>query len=423
MLGGEPISTERPPRWPCFDESDLSAVAEHMRREELSAYEVVSGPLFEMERELRERFQCEHALLVNSCTAALYSALFGLGLRPGEEIVVPAITYPGTAAVALHLGLVVRFADVDPETGNPGLPELRNAMTERTRAVVLAHAWGLPPALHDVVPYLDRRGIPLIEDAARAFGTRCGGREVGSIGAVGCLSFHELKAVPAGEGGVLLTSDRRVYERAVALGHYFRCKDPHHLSLPDLLPYRHSSLGLNLKIHTIAACVARRQLARLDARLEAMAENHALLGSLIGNEVDYRMQRTPPWAERVSRYGFNLHWRPTSRGAPSVATVVRALRAEGIHASTVGSPPLFRLPLFREPERSGLPGRVDGPREDADFPGATEHATTLLRLPTLFSRNPEWIARYAAALGKIYQNLNVLGEWERGQSGDTHHGT
>ncbi len=417
LLGGEPITTDSPPRWPEINERDIQAVGAQLQDGELSAYEVVSGPLFEFEAELRARFQSEHALLVGSGTAALQSALFGLGVGPEDEVVAPSITFPGTAAVVLHFGATVRIADVDPDTGNPGIEQLRAVITERTRAVILAHAWGLPADLPEIVPYLNTLGIPLVEDAARAFGTRCMGREVGSLGVTGCLSFHELKAVPAGEGGVLLTQDREIYERAVALGHYFRCKDKLHLSLPALTRYRDSGIGLNLKIHPLAACLARSQLSRLDARLVAMAENRAELAALVAGHPGYRMQQTPPWAERVSYYGFNLHWQPPPEGpAPYVKTVVKALRAEGIKASTAGSPPLFCLPLFREPEMSGLRGRVQGSREGGDFPGATAHVASLLRLPTLFSSNRVWIHRYAAALEKVFDNLAALANWEKAES-------
>lgn len=413
LVGGTPVVSQRLPRWPEITDADVEAVLHHLRGEEMSAYEVVDGPLFDFERELSERFEVQHALLTASGTAALQSAIFGLGLGVGDEVVVPAITFQATGTVPLHFGLAVRIADVDPESGNPGVDQLARAITSRTRAVVLAHAWGLPAELTVIRPFLERQGIALVEDAARALGSRCGGRYVGSFGVAGCLSFHELKAVPAGEGGVLLTSDRRIYERAVALGHYFRCKSPHHLSLPDLLPYRESSLGLNLKIHPLAACLARSQFSRLDARLDTVSSHRAYLTTRVADVPHVVMQQVPSWADRVSHYGLNLHWRPPHDCAVSVNTVVKALRAEGVHASTIGSPPLFRMPLFRLGGGPDLPGRVAGPVEDACFPGAMAHAGSLLRLPTLFSPSSDWIDMWVEALHKVTDNLNELQQWER----------
>jgi dTDP-4-amino-4,6-dideoxygalactose transaminase len=213
-----------------------------------------------------------------------------------------------------------------------------------------------------------------------------------------------------------LTSDRQIYERAIALGHYFRCKSPIHLSLPGLVDYHDSSLGLNLKIHPLAAALARSQFRRLDRRLDAMSENHAHFAAAVAGSAGFRIQQTPPWAQRVSRYGFNVHWRSQGADMPSLKAVVAAIKAEGVKVSTAGSPPLFRLPLFRRPEDSGLPGTVAGPRDDSAFPGASRHVASLLRFPSLFSSNPIWVERYARALDKVDRNLGALASWEKCQT-------
>jgi dTDP-4-amino-4,6-dideoxygalactose transaminase len=286
-------------------------------------------------------------------------------------------------------------------------------MTGRTRAVVLAHAWGVPADLTVIVPELNRRRIALVEDAARALGSRCCRREVGTFGIAGCFSFHELKAVPGGEGGLLLTNDRLIYERAVALGHYYRCKEATHLSLPELSEYRESGLGLNYKIHPLGAALARSQFRRLSLNLEAAAGNYADLTARVAGLPGVVVPATPEWADRVSRYGFVLHWRPDpGTVAPTRDTVVMALRAEGVAASAPGNPPLYRLPLFRHPERAGLPGKVAGSCHDFEFPGATAHHASLIRLPTLYEPSPLWVDRFASALEKVVQERENLARWE-----------
>jgi dTDP-4-amino-4,6-dideoxygalactose transaminase len=415
LLGGTPLVEKGTPfpRWPQIDEADVEAVVSQLRHGELSAYEVEEGPLFDFEAELREHFGVKYALLVASETAAMQSAVFGLGLKPGDEVIVPTCTYPGTGAPVLHLGATVRLVDIDFESGNPTLDQIINALNDRTRAVIVAHAWGLPADLPALCEYLGKRDILLIEDAARAFGTRCEGREVGTYGVAGGMSLHELKAVPGGEGGILLTSSRKIYERAVALGHNFRCKSTLHLSLPELTAFGESGLGLNLKIHPLAAALARSQFRRLPERLAAMSENRAQLAALVVGLPVIRIQQLPPWADRVSHYGFNFHWRPTPEsGLPTRDAVVKALKAEGIPASLPGTPLLHRLELFRHPDRANLPGRVVGSTQDADFPGAVAHYNTLLRLPTLFCLAPQWVKRYADALEKVISNLPALAAWE-----------
>ena len=416
LLGGEPVvplGTSRP-RWPLIHEEDVEAVTKHLRCHELSAYEVLDGPIFEFEKELTSYFGARYALLVANGTSALYSAISALRLRPEEEVVVPACTFPATGAPVLHLGATVRLADVDPETGNPTLEHLRSAINERTRAVMVAHAWGLPADMPSIVPFLRNSGIPLIEDAARAFGTRCGGQEMGSFGLAGCFSLHELKGVPGGEGGLLITSDRTVYERSVALGHYYRCKEALHLSQPDLLVFRDSGLGLNLQIHPLAAALARSQFRRSPQRLEILSRNRECLKSASAGLPGLTIQEVPMWAERVSHYGFNFHWRPDGLvSAPSRSTVVQALQAEGIGASGPGNPSLHQLPLFRQPGTANLPGRVAGTLEDHVFPGSVEHHRTLLRLPVLYEPDSQWLCYYRNALEKVTCSLADLHRWER----------
>lgn len=414
LLGGTPLITEPLPRWPSIDDQDISAVLNTLKNEELSAYEVNSGPLFDFEAELRARFNVKYALLVSSGTAALQSSIFALSIGPGDEVIVPSIGFPGTASVVLHSGATVRFTDVDPDTGNPSIEHIKKAITKNTKAVIIAHAWGIPADLQTIIPYLKSKKIHLIEDSARAFGSTCCGQEVGTFGDLGCFSFHELKAVPAGEGGLLLTNNREYYERAVALGHYFRCKDPIHLSSSDMRAYCDSSLGLNLKIHPIAASLARSQLSKLDTRLKEMEQNHTQFSNEISKFPYCSIQGRPQWADKISYYGFNFHWVPPADGAyPSVSAMKSAFRAEGLNVSMIGSPPLFQLPLFKISTSEGpLPGHTAGYMDDEDFPGAINHSKTLLRFPTLFSRESEWIDKYIATLNKIMSNLNELTKWE-----------
>ena len=415
LLGGTPLIKEPLPRWPEINSQDVKAVLNTLKNEELSAYEVIDGPLFNFENELKERFNTKYALLVGSGSAALQSAIFALSLGPGDEVIVPSITFPGTASIVLHSGASLRFIDVDADTGNPNLDNIISAITNKTRAVILAHAWGIPADVTNIVPYLKSRNIAVIEDAARAFGSRCNGREVGTFGDIGCFSFHELKAVPAGEGGLFLTNNRLFYERAIVLGHYFRSKEIYNLSLPELIVYKDSSLGLNLKIHPLAASLARSQLSRLDNRLEDMAENYLQLSTKINKMPYARMQKIPSWADRVSYYGFNFHWNFSGdKNIPSAASIAAAFSAEGLKVSMIGSPPLFQLPLFKtENVKKVLPGAVCGSTDDVSFPGAIAHAYSLLRFPVLHSRQEKWVNRYVLTFEKILNNLESLIQWEK----------
>ncbi len=413
LMGGTPSVNEKFPKWPQITDEDVREVVSTLQTYNLSAYEVIDGPLFDFELELREQFHVKYALLVGSGTAALQSAAFAIDLKPGDEIIVPTITFPGTASVFLYTGASVKFVDVDKYTGNPTFDQIKEAIGEKTKAVVVAHAWGISAEVDVMKKYLSEKNIVLIEDSARALGSQCNSIPVGTIGDIGCFSFHELKMVPAGEGGVFLTNNREYYERAVALGHYFRSKEKYHISTTNMARYQDSSLGLNLKIHPLAASLARSQFSRLDSRISNMKINYEKFEGFIQNSQMFEPLRIPKWANRISHYGFNFLRKCDNDMSISLNTLIVALRAEGISATKIGNPPLFQMNLFKDSVKKGpLLGKVCGSINHEDFPESILHANLLCRLPNIYEIDYKWCNYYICALEKIENNIELLYKWE-----------
>ena len=156
----------------------------------------------EFEAGLAKACGVEHALAVSSGTAALHLAVLAFGLEPGDEVLVPAYTFPATANVVALCGLTPVLVDVDPETMN--LDPSRIDVSPRTKAILGVHLFGRPLRLHELPD------LPLLEDAAGALGARYRGRACGGLGIAGCLSFHPRKIVTTGEGGAVTTDDEHV---------------------------------------------------------------------------------------------------------------------------------------------------------------------------------------------------------------------
>src|SRR5262249_37709461 len=176
---------------------ELAAVAEVVADGQLTM-----GPrVAEFEAELARACEVVHAVAVSSGTAALHLAVLALGLQPGDEVIVPAYTFPATANVVALAGLRPVLVDVDPETMN--LDTAQVTVGPRTRAVMPVHLFGRPARIEELPD------LPLVEDAAGALGARRGGRACGSLGTVGCLSFHPRKIVTTGDGGAILTDGDR----------------------------------------------------------------------------------------------------------------------------------------------------------------------------------------------------------------------
>jgi dTDP-4-amino-4,6-dideoxygalactose transaminase len=166
---------------------------------------------------LEERTGCELALLTTSCTAALELAVLLAGIGPGDEVVMPSYTFVSTAnAVALR-GATPVFVDIRPDTLNLDETAVEAAITERTRAIMPVHYAGVACAMDELCALAERHGLTVIEDAAQGAMASYRGAALGSIGALGCLSFHETKNLMSGEGGALLVNDPALVERAEIL--------------------------------------------------------------------------------------------------------------------------------------------------------------------------------------------------------------
>lgn len=180
-------------------ERELAEVAEVLESGMLTM-----GPkVGEFEAQLAAACEVEHALAVSSGTAALHLAVLALNLQPGDEVLVPAYTFPATANVVALAGLKPVLVDVDPETMNIDIAKIE--VGPRTKAVLAVHLFGRPARIEELPD-----GLLVLEDAAGALGAKRNGRACGGLGLLGCLSFHPRKVVTTGEGGAVTTNDDAV---------------------------------------------------------------------------------------------------------------------------------------------------------------------------------------------------------------------
>jgi dTDP-4-amino-4,6-dideoxygalactose transaminase len=227
----------------------------------------------DLERSCAQLLGVPHALAVNSGTSALVCALVGLGVGPGDEVIVPAYTWVSTASAVLAVGAVPVIAEVDDSlTLDPG--DAVRRLSPHTRALIAVHMRGAPARL-DLLQELARaHRLALLEDAAQAFGASFGGRRLGSIGDAGAHSFQMSKILTAGEGGLVTTADPAVHRRAAMYHDSAAC--PHQgVPMEEWLP------GLNLRMSELHAAVLHVQLTRLERILADMRAHKRRLKEMI----------------------------------------------------------------------------------------------------------------------------------------------
>ena len=233
------------------------------------------------EAEWAAKIGVKHAVAVTSGTAALITALVGLGVGPGDEVIVPAYTFMATALAPLAVGAVPVIAEVDASlTLDPADTERK--ITPRTKAIIPVHMVGLPSNMDALMALARRHTIKVLEDACQADGGSYGGKRLGSIGDAGAFSFNHYKIISCGEGGVMVTDDEAVYHRALVFhdgGSVFR-DHASKITTPFFA-------GMNFRINEILSAVLRVQLTRLDGMLDAMLTEKRLMIQALDGAGDF----------------------------------------------------------------------------------------------------------------------------------------
>jgi perosamine synthetase len=373
-------------RWQQIGPEEIEIATEMTRRNELSGG---TPTVREFEEQWRRRTNTKYAITVMNGTSSLYSAYFGVGVGPGDEVLCPVNTWICSISPVPLLGARPVFCDIDPETLQLDPAEVERKITAKTAAICAVHLWGNICDLDGLVSVSAKYDIPLIEDCSHAHGARYDGQPCGSFGDVACWSLQGSKAVSAGEGGVLATNEVDIFERACLVGQVNRVEG---IDLVSGKYTEHQPLGLGMKFraHPLGIGIALEQLKKLDALNERrrlyIEEVEAGLTSIPG----LRPIRIYAGAERGGFYGFPVIHDPAAMNGVTTTQLIDALNQAGLGVTRSPYPNLHTLPLFakgfdvftrnRGPlsPASGYPGYEPG-----DFPQAELSHERTIFLPRL----------------------------------------
>lgn len=379
--GGAPAVTTPAPRWPEFDDGERRAVAGVLDGETWGGYH---PSVAELERRMAALFGARFGIAVANGTVSLEIALAAAGIGPGDEVIVPPISFVASATAILRVGAVPVFADVD-DAINLNPINAAAAVTSRTRAIVLVHFAGCPANLDAFVSLCAERKLVLIEDSAHAPGALWRGRPVGSFGAFGSFSFQASKNLTAGEGGLLVTSDPELAERARALMNQGRRSGG--------AWYEHVELGTNARLTGFQAALLLSQLDRLpdqNRRRQAAAarlrDALSALGSFIPTprQIDWRV-------DAHAYHIFSVKYDASAPAAVPREQIIDALQAEGVPATSGYAQPLYCQALFQAHAHRVEP-----------CPVAEAYCRDAIWLPHhALLAGPVWIEEVIRAFGKV----------------------
>ena len=262
ILGGEKVATSSIAanvKWPIVNPAMEEAVVAVLRDGNMSGTDITK----KFEAEFAKWNGTKYALAHSSGTASLQAAMFGIGLGQGDEIICPATTYWASGLPAMSLGACIVFADIDPVTLCLDPVDFEKRITPRTKAVVVVHYCGYPAPMDEIMAVARKHNVKVIEDVSHAQGALYKGKMVGTIGDVGAMSLMSGKSFAIGEGGILVTDDREIYERAMLWGHYERSAD---ITLPGLAEYKGLPCGgYKYRMHQMSSAVGLEQLKKYDS--------------------------------------------------------------------------------------------------------------------------------------------------------------
>jgi dTDP-4-amino-4,6-dideoxygalactose transaminase len=223
--------------------------------------------VYQVEREIADYCGVRYAVAVNSGTSALLCALAGLGIGPGDEVIVPGYTFVASMSSVIYSRAVPVLAEVD-RTFNLDPEDVERKITPRTKAIMAVHMMGNPARMNELKAIADRHGLLLIEDSAQAFGATYHGRPVGSIGHAGTFSFNAYKTITAGDGGMVVTDDEEVYKRCFAF------HDQGHTPLRNGVEIgKRPLIGLDFRFTELQAAVLLAQFRKLPRLLACLRAN------------------------------------------------------------------------------------------------------------------------------------------------------
>jgi perosamine synthetase len=331
------------------------------------------------EQAFAQRLGVKHAFACASGSAAVHCAIAALDLEPGDEVITTSITDMGALAPILYQAAIPVFADVDPATYNVTAATIERALSPRTRAIIVTHLFGNPCAMGPILAIAERRGIPVIEDAAQAFGTTYYGRPAGTLGTIGCFSLQQGKHITCGEGGIVVTDDDALARRIfLFINKAWGYGDPQ----PD-----HTFLALNYRLSELQGAVAFAQLGKLGANVTARQNAAAMLNARLSALPGIETPRVTPGGEHSYwKYAIRIDARRYPGGPWGFAKALASYDVASVPRYI--QKPAFACDVFRNRKTFGASSfpftlaRPEALDYAADrFPGTYEALAHVLVLP------------------------------------------
>ncbi|MDH3349260.1 MAG: DegT/DnrJ/EryC1/StrS family aminotransferase [Desulfobulbaceae bacterium] len=397
ILGGLPsvtLSHDVSNKWPLLTDDDENGVLQIMRDGNISTHPIIR----ELEKVYAELTGQSYSLAHNNGTSALLAAFHSIGLKPGDEVLVPSATFWASILPMLWVGAVPVFCESESERMGIDPIDLEKKITPRTRAIVVVHLWGLPSKMTEIFDIAKKYDLKIIEDASHTHGAYWRDRPCGSLGDISIFSLQGDKLAPAGEGGILLCNKYEYYEKAVCLGDITRIIE---LQTPARR-FAATSYGIKTRIAPISAAIGCNQLKNLNDHNKQRGQNIKYLSNKL-EKLGFHTFLPPDHIKRVY-FEYLIRYDETKYPLP-IGLLAEALSKEGCQVAAPRYPLVHQQPFFTEgifKDILRLPPECQLPEyETCSLPFTETANNSLLKLPSFPGPDNGILEQYAHAFEKV----------------------
>jgi len=331
--GGKPIREKPISAFPKFSEDEINAVIEVLKSGRLTM--LVGEVTRKFEDEFAKVHGVKHAIAVSNGTVALHVALRALGIGPGDEVITSPFTFVASASSILHQNAIPIFADIDRETFNIDPASIEERITDKTKAIIAVHLCGHPAEMDEIMKIAREHNLAVIEDCAQAIGAKYKGKIVGSIGDINAFSFYLSKNITTGEGGMVLTDNDELAEKAKLIRHHGE---------PEW--YKYILLGYNYRMTELQAAIGLAQLKKLEKLNERRREIAKIYFDELEDLSALQLPIEKPYVNHVWHiYNVLIDLDKVRKNRDEI---VKAIKAENVWVSICYPTVLYLEPLFQE---------------------------------------------------------------------------
>lgn len=347
---------------PILGKEELSAVVSVVKSGGLTSASKDGGKnVQEFEKSVRSFVKTKYAISVNSGTAALQAALYALDIKKGDEVIIPSFTFVASANAIASTGAKPVFVDILKENFTIDPESITKKITRKTKAIMPVHLYGHISSLDKIKEIAKKHNLSVVEDAAQSLGSTFKGKQTGTFFELGCYSLYPGKVITSGEGGVVVTNNKKLYEKLQMIRNHGMVKG-----------YDSKIFGLNLRLPEINAAIAKIQIKKLPKFIQSRRHNAKLLSDLLS---DSKIQL--PSERKNEKFNWSLYTIATKNRD----SILKKLNSKGIGAAVYYPIPVHKIPIYK----------IKTKLTNTDW--ASKHVLSLPVHPNVSAKNVEYIVK------------------------------